>query len=413
MKQIRPINKKSKNLFILGNLLFIIISLISPFLVLVLDPTTNFTNNVFNSYNLFLYGGIYGVLLIFSANILLNRKRIRLSITAMIVGYILSLISISIIIMYLIALTPVRYDLGIGGYLYIISFLDYSVLIVRLLKYREPSELIKDIEPKTVISVSIISILYLIFGIIYFLLLLPMLIWYSFSQNLFIVLCYIGLISFLISLLLLIYTFRISLAISFAIIGFISILIFEIPINNLADISSQIRFFMLIIVLILNLMLYRFRALNPTPLTERIIMIKESNLYDIVKRKEMPGDDKFNKVKEKTVHVTEKSIQASEKSIEKIQIINDSPKKKVKSNNLISIEEVERRLTPEELEEKRKTESEVGVNKKEFVCVVHKGAIDGPIYLCPNCHTLYCQKCATALKEKDEKCWSCESEINI
>ena len=140
---------------------------------------------------------------------------------------------------------------------------------------------------------------------------------------------------------------------------------------------------------LLNLLLLRYRKLEPTPLTKRKKMIRESNLYDIIKRKERPRDDE---IKEESVI---------------------TPKKKIKSKNIISAREVERRLTPEELEEKRKTESEVGVVRKEFMCVVHKGEIDGPIYLCPYCHTLYCQKCATVLKEKGENCWSCESEINI
>ena len=133
----------------------------------------------------------------------------------------------------------------------------------------------------------------------------------------------------------------------------------------------------------------KYRKIAPTPLSERITMIKESGFTDIVKRKDYTIDDKSRQ--------------------EKVE----SPKKKVKSKNILSANEVQKRLTPEELEEQRKTEAEMGIEKKEFICIVHKGAIDGPIYLCPSCHSLYCQKCATALKEKGEACWSCNTKITI
>ena len=70
-------------------------------------------------------------------------------------------------------------------------------------------------------------------------------------------------------------------------------------------------------------------------------------------------------------------------------------------------------LTAAEVEEMRKTEKEVGVEEQEFICVVHKGKIDSAIYLCPHCRTFYCVKCAQTLKEKGEKCWSCENDINL
>ena len=71
-------------------------------------------------------------------------------------------------------------------------------------------------------------------------------------------------------------------------------------------------------------------------------------------------------------------------------------------------------LTARELEELKETEEEVGVEKKQYICVVHKGPIDADnVYLCPDCHTLYCTKCARVLKEKEEKCWSCGNEMKI
>jgi len=70
-------------------------------------------------------------------------------------------------------------------------------------------------------------------------------------------------------------------------------------------------------------------------------------------------------------------------------------------------------LTEIEKKEIEQTESELGIEKSEFICIVHKGTIDGAVYICPNCKTFYCVRCANVLKDKGEKCWSCESDINV
>ncbi len=70
-------------------------------------------------------------------------------------------------------------------------------------------------------------------------------------------------------------------------------------------------------------------------------------------------------------------------------------------------------LTEEEKKETEKIASEVGVDKQQFICVVHKGPIIGANYLCPHCQTFYCVKCAKTLKEKGEKCWSCNTDIEM
>jgi len=66
--------------------------------------------------------------------------------------------------------------------------------------------------------------------------------------------------------------------------------------------------------------------------------------------------------------------------------------------------------TQRELE---KIESEINIEKQKFTCIVHRGTIRGAIYLCPTCETLYCNRCAQALKDKNEKCWSCNHEIKL
>ena len=71
-------------------------------------------------------------------------------------------------------------------------------------------------------------------------------------------------------------------------------------------------------------------------------------------------------------------------------------------------------LTEMHKKEIAETEAEFGIDKQQFVCVVHKGPIAADnIYLCPECHTFYCTKCARALREKGEKCWYCDNEITI
>ncbi|MBN1801817.1 MAG: hypothetical protein JW891_09945 [Candidatus Lokiarchaeota archaeon] len=58
-----------------------------------------------------------------------------------------------------------------------------------------------------------------------------------------------------------------------------------------------------------------------------------------------------------------------------------------------------------------KTEEEMVIEKNQFMCIVHRGAIVGTVYICPNCQAVYCQKCAKILRDKGEKCWSCKKDI--
>lgn len=75
--------------------------------------------------------------------------------------------------------------------------------------------------------------------------------------------------------------------------------------------------------------------------------------------------------------------------------------------------EKKRVLTAEEKAAIAQTESEMAVEKTKHICIVHKGAIKGAMYLCPECDTLYCMDCAKALRVKGEKCWACEAEIDL
>jgi len=107
-------------------------------------------------------------------------------------------------------------------------------------------------------------------------------------------------------------------------------------------------------------------------------------------------------------------LSADKASLLETPELAETSHKKKKSKNIISVQDIDKRLSPEELEELKKTESEMGIRKEKFICVVHKGPIEGTnIYLCPDCHMLYCVKCATALKANGEKCWSCNKELKL
>jgi hypothetical protein len=71
-------------------------------------------------------------------------------------------------------------------------------------------------------------------------------------------------------------------------------------------------------------------------------------------------------------------------------------------------------LKAEISEEKRLImESEIDFEERKFSCIVHKGVIHSTVYMCPNCNTFYCLKCASALKKIGENCWYCDFEFDI
>ncbi|MFX0037668.1 MAG: nitrous oxide reductase family maturation protein NosD [Candidatus Hermodarchaeota archaeon] len=56
---------------------------------------------------------------------------------------------------------------------------------------------------------------------------------------------------------------------------------------------------------------------------------------------------------------------------------------------------------------------EADFKKEKHICIVDRGKIVGAMYICPNCETYYCIKCANALKNKGEPCWACNNEIEL
>ena len=62
---------------------------------------------------------------------------------------------------------------------------------------------------------------------------------------------------------------------------------------------------------------------------------------------------------------------------------------------------------------KKVTEEEVTISKEKKICIVCKGKIGRTnIYLCPDCDTFYCLKCANTLITLENACWVCNAPID-
>lgn len=165
---------------------------------------------------------------------------------------------------------------------------------------------------------------------------------------------------------------------------------------------------------------------------DKLIKMKEKateKRKKLLKNSELKRDNKEMIEKEKKMSLQEKAEEETDK-IRSVKSIDEKPEKpkEVKPIKKIhkksvqpkkikkSIEERQEviEIDEEKKEELKKTEDEMEIEKKEFTCVVHKGAVGGAnIYLCTECHTIYCTKCAKFLKDSGENCWSCDSEISL
>ncbi len=72
-------------------------------------------------------------------------------------------------------------------------------------------------------------------------------------------------------------------------------------------------------------------------------------------------------------------------------------------------------IKEDENQELEKIENKIDIEEQKLFYIVHKVPIIGAIniYICPHCKLFYCGKCAAVLKEKREKCWSYEKDINL
>ncbi|KKL26998.1 hypothetical protein LCGC14_2389610, partial [marine sediment metagenome] len=59
------------------------------------------------------------------------------------------------------------------------------------------------------------------------------------------------------------------------------------------------------------------------------------------------------------------------------------------------------------------TEEEVSISREKKICLVCKGKLEKfNIYICSQCDTFYCEKCALSLSDLENMCWVCEEPFD-
>ena len=59
------------------------------------------------------------------------------------------------------------------------------------------------------------------------------------------------------------------------------------------------------------------------------------------------------------------------------------------------------------------TEEEVSISKEKKICLVCKGKVLGyNVFICRECETFYCEKCARALEDIENSSWACSAPID-
>ncbi len=58
------------------------------------------------------------------------------------------------------------------------------------------------------------------------------------------------------------------------------------------------------------------------------------------------------------------------------------------------------------------TEEEVSISKEKKICLVCKGKVGGYNFICTECGTFYCEKCAKALTKMENACWGCNKPFD-
>jgi len=46
------------------------------------------------------------------------------------------------------------------------------------------------------------------------------------------------------------------------------------------------------------------------------------------------------------------------------------------------------------------------------ICIVHRGKIDGAVFMCATCHVFYCVPCKDAIVELENACWNCKAVLD-
>lgn len=58
------------------------------------------------------------------------------------------------------------------------------------------------------------------------------------------------------------------------------------------------------------------------------------------------------------------------------------------------------------------TEEEVSISKEKKICLVCKGKVLSFSFICPECETFYCEKCARAMIDLENVCWACDKPLD-
>lgn len=110
-------------------------------------------------------------------------------------------------------------------------------------------------------------------------------------------------------------------------------------------------------------------------------------------------------------NVAETKVETGNQEIVEFREIENEPvHKKVIVKKEIAGETID---IQQRAENAREMESEVSLKVQTQSCVVHKGPIEGLSYTCKTCGTVYCIRCVEHLMEHGEKCWNCQSVIEI
>ncbi len=91
--------------------------------------------------------------------------------------------------------------------------------------------------------------------------------------------------------------------------------------------------------------------------------------------------------------------------------LREEPEEKIEIKKTTKVEGDLFRIT--QFDRDQITEKEVSISKEKKICIVCKGdAIGFNIYICSECETVYCQKCANTLITMENVCWVCEKPID-
>jgi len=83
-----------------------------------------------------------------------------------------------------------------------------------------------------------------------------------------------------------------------------------------------------------------------------------------------------------------------------------------KKQRIAPAQEVSRDLSNLYSRPEKLTEEEIAISKEKKVCLVCKGGISGYNFICGKCGTFFCEKCAKALTELENACWSCKAPFD-